>query len=217
MHYIIGDIHGCAKNLFGLFKKISGLFKQDDVLVFLGDYIDRGTHSYDVIDFLISLSKIRRTIFLKGNHEDMLLKYLNGEDIHGSYLLNGGQSTINSYKKNCGAFLLPDEHLSFFQNLKNYYEMDDFIAVHAGFNPNVYNIQDQSEMDTLWIREAFYRTEKRWDKTIIFGHTPTKYLGQNSWNVYFDEMKNIIGIDTGAVYRGLLTCITWPDLQVYQC
>lgn len=218
MYYIFGDIHGCYNRLLGLFDKLEGIIKDDDILVFLGDYIDRGTYSYEVIEYLISISgRGNKTIFLKGNHEDMFLKYLRGEDSAGIYLDNGGGMTLQSYKKNCGRLKIPQEHQKFFQNLQLYYEKDDFISVHAGFNPKVYNIEQQLEKDILWIREEFYRAERRWDKTIIFGHTPCIILGRKLQSVYFDEGRNIIGIDTGAVYGGVLTCLRWPDREIYQC
>ncbi len=217
MYYIIGDIHGYLDNLIELFGKIKGIISDDDTLIFLGDYIDRGAYSYEVIEYLLSISKNHRAIFLKGNHEDMLLNYLKGEDNFGIYLSNGGRVTIQSYKKNCGDFVLPEEHKNFFQNLELYTEMNDFVSVHAGFNPKINNIEDQLIDDILWIREAFFRSERKWDKTVIFGHTPTAILGQKTGSIFFEERKNIIGIDTGVAYGGVLTCLRWPDRAVFQC
>ncbi len=94
--FAIGDIHGCYDRLKTLMGKIpiDGL---RDTLVFIGDYIDRGPNSVEVVDYLIQLkNRVPETIFLKGNHEDMLDKFLNGAD-RFNYLLNGGQQTLDSY------------------------------------------------------------------------------------------------------------------------
>ena len=99
-YYIIGDIHGSLSNLQNLCKKIEDVINDDDVIIFIGDYIDRGPHSFEVIEYLISLAKSRTSIFLRGNHEDMLLDYLDGRDSSNIYLVNGGRETIKSYKKN---------------------------------------------------------------------------------------------------------------------
>ena len=169
-----------------------------------------------VIEFLLKLSGDYNTVFLKGNHEEMFLNYLDGNDRYNMFLHNGGSATIRSYKKNCGNMKIPSAHLDFFKKLNLYYEYSDFISVHAGFNPKIYNIEDQSEDDMLWIREAFYRADRKWDKTVIFGHTPTTFMGNRSTRVFSDKEKNIIGIDTGAVYGGKLTCLSWPEGRVFQ-
>ncbi|MDY6969554.1 MAG: metallophosphoesterase family protein [Spirochaetota bacterium] len=216
MYYIIGDIHGCLDNLVNLFNIIRKEVNKDDILIFLGDYIDRGEYSYGVIEYLLSISKIYKSIFLTGNHESMLLKYINGEDSSGVYFLNGGRETVKSYKKNCGSFKLPKKHLEFYKKLRYFFEVEDFIAVHAGFDPEIKDINKQLERDMIWIRDKFFKSNKRWNKTIIFGHTPTNYITGVRRNVYFDVEKNIIGIDTGAVYGGSLTCLRWPDKAVFQ-
>ena len=116
----------------------------------------------------------------------------------------------------CGNMKIPSAHLDFFKKLNLYYEYSDFISVHAGFNPKIYNMENQSPDDMLWIRESFFRSRRKWEKTVIFGHTPTTYMEGRSHNVYYDEEKNIIGIDTGAVYGGKLTCLRWPDRKILQ-
>ncbi|MCU0821436.1 MAG: serine/threonine protein phosphatase [Spirochaetes bacterium] len=217
MYYIFGDIHGCLPNLLELFGGIKGNINDNDRLIFLGDYIDRGIYSFEVIKFLININKNYDTVFLKGNHEDMFLKYMDGADRSGLFLDNGGRATLRSYKRNRGEFNVPEDHMKFFRNLKSSFEGEDFISVHAGFNPKIYNMEEQSEDDMLWIRDSFYRAVRRWEKTVIFGHTPTGLLGKRTGAVYFDGEKNIIGIDTGAVYGGVLTCLRWPDRKIFQC
>jgi serine/threonine protein phosphatase 1 len=120
IHYFIGDIHGHCDKLVSLIETVEALMGDDDALVFLGDYIDRGESSYEVIEYLIHLSRKHKTVFLKGNHEDMMLRYLQGEDLRDMYLVNGGERTIESYRRHCGAFRLPGRHRDFFRQICNF-------------------------------------------------------------------------------------------------
>jgi serine/threonine protein phosphatase 1 len=216
MYYIIGDIHGCFNNLKNLLKKIINIINDNDTIIFLGDYIDRGPSSYDVIALLIDISKKYSTVFLKGNHEDMFLKYLGGTYDFQNYFDNGGMATLRNYREKHGSSGIPSDHRSFFENLVQYYEAEDFIAVHAGLNPDIDKIEDQLPYEMLWTRHQFYRGSRIWPKTVIFGHTPCSILHGDNKNVYFNEKSNIIGIDTGACYGGSLSCIRWPDKTIFQ-
>jgi len=215
LFYIIGDIHGYFHRLVNLFNKLTKLVKDADTIIFLGDYIDRGPHSYEVIDFLIQISRTAglNSVFLKGNHEDMFLTYLRGEDSSGAYMINGGDATMRSYIAHCGVFELPEHHRDFFNNLALYYEGDDFIAVHAGLNPGIDSMEEQVDYELLWIREKFFRADKRWDKTIIFGHTPVSYI-EHDGQLYVDNERNIIGIDSGVIFGNQLTCLVWPERKI---
>jgi serine/threonine protein phosphatase 1 len=215
MHYIIGDIHGMLKNLSSLFSLLKKQITDDDTLIFLGDYIDRGLNSFEVIEYLLAVSRIYKTVFLKGNHENMFLKYINNIDLE-IFIANGGTSTLSSYRKNTGNLNLPETHKVFFENLDLFYENKEFIAVHAGLNPEINNLEKQSDHDMLWIREKFFRSEKIWDKTIIFGHTPCAILHGKPGEVYIDDQHKLIGIDTGACYGGKLSCFRWPDGKIFQ-
>ncbi len=214
MIYFIGDIHGHLERLVSLVREINSELQENDTIVFLGDYIDRGIDSYEVIEFLIELSRYRKAVFLKGNHEDMMLKYLKGDDPNGIFLYNGGDMTIRSYKKNVGAFKLPFHHRDFFSGLRLVHEGEDFIAVHAGLNPAKKSLADQDERDLLWIRDKFFRSSKRWEKTVIFGHTPTSYMGHGD-QVYIDKERNIIGIDSGVIFGRKMSCLRWPDRKIF--
>lgn len=213
-HYIVGDIHGMLNKLSGLYRRISSELVAEDTLVFVGDYIDRGPSSFEVVEFLLDVAARHESVFLKGNHEDLFLDALEGRH-REAFLENGGDATVQSYRAALGGMRLPDSHAAFFAALRLYHETDDFIAVHAGLKPNSYNIDIQDPADLMWIREAFYRNPRRWEKTIVFGHTPTMTLG-GSKNVYRDRHRNIIGIDTGAAYGGPLSCIRMPDGRVFQ-
>lgn len=202
MKYVIGDIHGQFYKL----KSLINLTKSDATeYIFLGDYIDRGLYSKEVIDFLIKLSKKVKCVFLIGNHEDMWFKYLKGDkswlDI---LLLYGGIETVKGYidkdltymeaktiviqaKKMENAFKI---HKKFFEKLLYYYELKDYICIHAGIDPMYKDIVllNHNEGDLLWIREDFINSKFLYKgKKIIFGHTSFK-------EPYVDEYK--IGIDT---------------------
>jgi serine/threonine protein phosphatase 1 len=206
--FAIGDIHGCYDKLKSLMEKIPIDFTRD-TLVFIGDYIDRGSQSVEVVDYLIKLKKrVPEVVFLKGNHEDMLDKFINGAD-RFTYLLNGGQQTLDSYLMKPAEsefFPIPAEHLDFFKSLRLFYETEEFIFVHAGLRPRV-PLGNQSTEDLLWIRSKFVGTKYDFGKRVIFGHTPLKQPLVES---------NKIGIDTGAVYGNKLTCVQLPDLQFFQ-
>ncbi len=206
--FAIGDIHGCYDRLKALVEKIPIDFSRD-TLLFIGDYIDRGPHSAEVVDYLIQLKKrVKEVIFLKGNHEDMLDKFLNGDD-RFTYLLNGGQQTLDSYlKKNVQpqSFPIPPDHIEFFKSLRLYYETEEYIFVHAGLRPRT-PLETQSAEDMLWIRDNFISTKYDFGKRVIFGHTPLKKPLVEP---------NKIGIDTGAVYGNSLTCVQLPELVFFK-
>jgi serine/threonine protein phosphatase 1 len=203
--FAIGDIHGSYEKLRTLIGKID-IDYRNDTLVFLGDYIDRGTGSYDVVSYLIDLKKQHENIvLLKGNHEEMLEDYLKGKN-RLTFLANGGQQTIDSYVAAGRSFsteLFPREHIDFFNSLELFYETDNYIFVHAGLRKNV-SIAEQKQEDLLWIRSHFIKTGYDFGKRVVFGHTPLPEPLVQS---------NKIGIDTGAVYGNRLTCVALPELK----
>jgi serine/threonine protein phosphatase 1 len=206
--FAIGDIHGCYDRLKTLMGKIP-IDCSRDTLVFIGDYIDRGPHSVEVVDYLIHLKKrVPEVIFLKGNHEDMLDKFLTGAD-RFTYLLNGGQQTLDSYLTKpvqSEFFPIPPDHMEFFKSLRLFYETEEFIFVHAGLRPRV-PLKSQNTEDLLWIRNKFVSTKYDFGKRVIFGHTPLKKPLVEP---------NKIGIDTGAVYGNVLTCVQLPDIVFFK-
>ena len=209
--FAIGDIHGCFDKLQRLILEIKA-DPVNDTLVFIGDYIDRADGGRDVVDYILKLKKtFQNVICLRGNHESMLLRFLDGveDDI---YLANGGFATLKAYgisrsdvpkvrKKK-----IPPDHLKFFKTLLPYYETDKFIFVHAGLIPGR-ELNEQSLYDMQWIRQTFIDSDDDFGKRVVFGHT------------HFSEPlveDNKIGIDTGAVYGGMLTCVELPALKFYQ-
>ncbi len=205
--FVVGDIHGCFDKLCALMDKIP-INNTRDLLIFIGDYIDRGPSSFDVVNYLIDFKKrVPGTIFIKGNHEDMLQNYLDGSD-RFTYLLNGGQQTMDEYlnrSDNKEPFPIPSEHLEFFNSLQLYYQTDDYIFVHAGLREKV-PLESQDKMDLLWTRDEFIHSDFNFGKRVIFGHTPFKEPLLQA---------NKIGIDTGAVYGNLLTCLQLPEMEFF--
>jgi serine/threonine protein phosphatase 1 len=185
------------------------------LLVFLGDYVDRGSDSKGVVDRLAGGLEDTAVVFLKGNHEDLLLSFLD-EPLTGlDWLHNGGEATLMSYGINAGAIndalwlgkkglteaaalfrsLLPDQHLHFFQSLNLCYRAGDYFFVHAGVRPGV-ALDRQTEEDLIWIREEFLNYPYDFGAVVVHGHTPAR-LPQ--------DLHNRIGIDTLAFHTGKLT------------
>jgi len=214
--FVIGDIHGCERELRYL---IDGLpLGQGDRLVFLGDYIDRGPDSSGVVSFLVELPKQLSSIefvFLKGNHEDMFLSFLGIGGAHADmFLINGGKATAASYgivtdKPSAQEVLsvLPSEHLTFYQLLRPFYLMEPFLCVHAGIDPEK-SLTKQTEEELLWIRNKFIFASHRLPYTVLFGHTPQH-------TVYYD-LPYKVGLDTGLVYGNMLTCLDVDEKVLYQ-
>ncbi|HHB75471.1 MAG TPA: serine/threonine protein phosphatase [Desulfobulbus sp.] len=206
---VIGDIHGCLGPLTNLLDMV---VDRAETLIFLGDYVDRGPESQQVIETLLQLKKKSglRLVFLKGNHELMLYNYLTGVD-RSIFLRVGGLQTLNSYNiaiNQEGNLLgcLPATHRTFFESLSLTHEDRHAIYVHAGLQPGVH-LSRQSPDWCLWVRDRFIRSSFSFGKPVIFGHTVfTNPLIEN----------NKIGIDTGAVYGGKLTALLLPDMEFIQ-
>jgi serine/threonine protein phosphatase 1 len=205
--FTIGDVHGCLDQLEDLVARIDP--KGDDLVIFLGDYIDRGPRSAEVVDFLIDLAKEVSCVFLRGNHEHMFLEFLEFGANKTLYFANGGMKTIESYlgpdepytSNVKTARALSEEHRDFYAGLKWYYEDQHYIYVHAGIRPGI-SMSRQERQDLIWIRDEFIFSPTEMKKKVIFGHTPfARPL------IKGDK----IGIDTGAVYGGVLTAVRLPE------
>jgi serine/threonine protein phosphatase 1 len=209
--FAIGDIHGCLDKLQRLIRDIAA-DPVNDTLVFIGDYIDRAHGGKDVVDYVLGLKKsYQKVIYLRGNHESMLMRYLEGLD-EDMYLANGGMMTLNAYgitrldSPRERKAKIPLDHLRFFESLLPYYETDQFIFVHAGLLPGI-PLARQAAHDLQWVRQEFIDSDYDFGKRVVFGHT------------HFSApliTANKIGIDTGAVYGGRLTCVELPTLKFYQ-
>ena len=206
--FVIGDIHGCHASLLALLDRIRPDLSRDKI-IFLGDYIDRGPDSKKVVSEVIRLMEEApgRVIPLMGNHEQIFLASLAGEE-RDFYLRMGGDKTLESYGIKPPftgriASAIPVSHLHFFKELLLFWEDRDYIYVHAGLQPGVH-LSQQSPRWCCWAREQFLESNYDFGKRVIFGHTPSiKPLIE----------KNKIGIDTGAVYGGSLTCLVLPNME----
>ncbi len=209
--FAVGDIHGNYDKLVSLMSQLPWN-RGTDLLVFLGDYIDRGKHSKEVVEYLITLKKSEeKTVFLMGNHERLLLNYYSSGSDYDLKLWRsfGGWDTIESYTNGVGVWgrpsFLPHPHLEFFRGLLPYYETEEYIFVHAGLRDGV-PLSEQKIDDLLWIRKSFTESDHSFNKTIVFGHTPMR-------SPYVSSGK--IGIDTGAGYGNVLTAVELPNVKFY--
>ncbi len=214
--FVIGDIHGCPLELELLLTHLEQVEKRnaDDLIIFIGDYIDRGPDSNAVVERLIQLATaVPETIFLRGNHEEMLLGFLGLTRTVAPYLENGGAITFASYgnanaaNKEDALSILPEAHLNFVKATERMLIVDNFLFVHAGINP-LRSLEDQDDEDVYWIRDVFIQNIHRLEKMVIFGHTPFE-------DVLF-HMPYKIGIDTGLVYGNALSCLELTEGIVLQ-
>lgn len=213
--YVIGDIHGCPDELATLIEALP--LDANDRLVFLGDYIDRGPDSKGVVSYLLQLraTASQTLVFLKGNHEDMLLSFIGLPGLYGDmFLYNGGRATLQSYGMVSAQWepeevrrRIPPAHLEFFKNLEIYHIVDSFLCVHAGIHP-LKPLEAQTEAEMLWIRNEFIHNAHRLPYTVLFGHTPQKA-------VLFD-LPYKVGLDTGLVYGNKLSCLELSEQMLFQ-
>ena len=224
--FAIGDIHGCLKQLISLQKNILNTknFKKDnDLLLYIGDYIDRGPHSKDVINQIIKLQKENiKSIFLMGNHEQVMIDFLFNKINNLKYWLNlGADQTFKSYKIEVAEFIkdgfeddkidrlrsvllneLSDEHIHFLKNLRLSYSVGNYLFVHAGINPEKI-LKDQDKMDLLWSRsDQFFDKNFKFEKIIVHGHTPEEKVINFPYR---------INVDIGCFFSGKLSCVCLND------
>jgi serine/threonine protein phosphatase 1 len=215
--YAVGDIHGRRDLLDRLLALVEADARRSSaarkLLVFLGDYIDRGDQSRQVIELLAD--KPARWegfewVCLKGNHEDALLRFLAGRPTAGAlWMHNGGWPTVQSYAadlvnpfdlpalREVMIAALPAAHRGFLESLALWRVEGDYCLVHAGLRPGV-ALEAQDPADLLWIREDFLAWPERHGRIVVHGHTPART----------PELKaNRIGIDTGAFVTGRLTAL----------
>jgi serine/threonine protein phosphatase 1 len=216
--YALGDIHGCYDQLKALLARIAADYAvrargRRPILVFLGDYVDRGPASDRVIDALIWLKRRPdlEVRLLKGNHEQALLAFLARPEEGAGWLRFGGAETLASYgvapPQDAAGYgrardelmeRMPASHLWLLQELEVMLTVGDYAFVHAGVRPGV-PLAEQAEEDVLWIRQPFLEAPGPHDKVIVHGHT---------WR---DERPQLhahrIGIDTGVYATGVLTAV----------
>lgn len=200
--FVVGDIHGTYTKLKDMLAKLDWRPGSGDKLIFLGDYIDRGPKSYEVVETVAELTDRyqHEVIALKGNHESMFLDFITGQ-CEPQLFANGLAATVRDYARPENEFSA--SHLRFYRNLPLSYETDHYIFVHAGLAPGL-PLKDQSPHDLLWVRDEFLLSDYDFGKTIVFGHTPFKepFVAPGR-----------IGLDTGAVFGGPLTAVVLPEMR----
>lgn len=216
--YAVGDVHGCLDQLEALHRAIGEDLRArphaDPLVIHLGDYIDRGPDSAGVIGRLIAPFPVPgvRVLNLVGNHEDMLLGALAGRRMEAEvWIANGGHAALASWavpprtplKKWEG--LLPPPHVAFMRGLALMHRAGGYVFVHAGIRPGI-ALDKQTRQDLLWIREPFLSSAAVHEAVVVHGHTP-----EDSDPVVRPSR---IGLDTGAVLGGPLTCAVFEADRV---
>jgi serine/threonine protein phosphatase 1 len=213
--FAISDIHGCFKPFYELIVNCIKL-KKTDQLILLGDYIDRGDQSKEVIDFIIDLKKSGFNVIpLTGNHEVMLLDSFNNPEILPLWLMNSGMSTLSSFGiQNIKE--IDKKYLDFFRSLEYYRIIDNVIFVHAGFDD--FAIDPFAERHgMIWECRTSYQHPLLSDKIIIHGHRPKTLSFLKG---LLNEKSRVIPIDTGCVYKtemgyGFLTALEVNSMTIF--
>lgn len=223
--FAIGDIHGGLKALKQLLKKLN--LKDNDHLVFMGDYVDGWSESAETVFYLMGLSKKHKCTFIKGNHDELCYEWLKTGTHTDEWVIHGGQATMDSYAKFSKQEI--EKQFTFFESLKNYMVLDDKkLFLHAGFTnlhgPHKEYFQKMLYWDrSLWEMslalnpnlpkdDVLYPKRLQLFKEIYVGHTPVTRIGKTKpvnaacvWNV-----------DTGAAFKGPLTAINTETKEVFQ-
>lgn len=215
--YAVGDVHGRLDLLDRLLSDINADLATrpiaQPIVVFLGDYIDRGPESAGVVERLITCHSAFKLVCLRGNHEALILQFLDDSALLTDWIRFGGISTMLSYglgprlniwmdkeSKEVGEELcraIPETHRIFLAGLSLSFTCGDYFFVHAGVRAGI-PFEEQSEHDLLWIRDDFLLHEEFFDKIVVHGHTPVAEP---------QVLRNRINIDTGAYATGRLTCL----------
>jgi serine/threonine protein phosphatase 1 len=222
--YAVGDIHGRSDLLDRLHEMIvadrakAGAVRP--VLVYLGDYVDRGPDSAGVIDRVLGPPPGDfDVVCLIGNHEQMMLDFLAGAGAGLGWLMNGGDATLASYGVPVAGEVyrreelvplqqaliqrLPAAHRRFLNGLSHTHREGDYLFVHAGIRPGV-PLDQQDAEDLIWIREEFLDSTTDHGAVVVHGHSIRPKV---------EMRKNRIGLDTGAFASGTLTCLVLQDDQ----
>jgi serine/threonine protein phosphatase 1 len=221
--YVIGDIHGRADLLDGVIEAIrrdvGGCPPSNALTVTLGDYVDRGPDSRGVLDRLANNPFPTEFIALKGNHEDLMLAFLDDPMVADHWRHIGGLETLHSYGIAVGSLMrgrnyeaaadalrvaLPQSHRDFLASLAISQIVGRYFFCHAGVRPGV-SLERQRDEDLLWIREPFLDSRIDFGKIVVHGHTPAELP---------EVLPNRINLDTGAFMTGRLTCAVLEGARV---
>lgn len=222
---VVGDIHGGLKALLQLLNKVA--VKDEDTLVFVGDYVDGWSESAQVIQFLIELSQKISCIFIKGNHDVWAEEWLRSGEVNPTWYMHGGKETIESYEGYTTA--QKNEHLSFFENMKLYHIDDEQrLFIHAGFT-SMHGVEKEVFKQAMYFDRTLWEMALTMDKRIKknselypkrLTHYKEIYIGHTPTINYNQEMPmqaiNVWNVDTGAAFTGKLSAIDIHTKEVYQ-
>lgn len=222
--FVVGDVHGQISMLEELLVNWN---EKTQTLLFLGDIIDRGEDSKACLERVRNLVSSGKAICLKGNHEQMLESFIKmPHEKFEHYRINGGMETLRD--------LLPGEPLNqlspavlteklqarypwllpYLESLPLFEEWGNYVFVHAGVDLSLSNWKESSPRDFIWIREEFYKHPNHSGNVFVFGHTPTPVLNEKETDHRLFEQNNLIGMDGGAVYGGVLYGLVFSKQKV---
>jgi calcineurin-like phosphoesterase family protein len=230
--FVVGDIHARCAQLLNLLDMLPRDPKTD-TLVFLGDLIDRGADAPGCVDHVrkLCLENPQRVICLRGNHEQMMMDFLDGQPTIWLTPVVGGERTFEQYTGRSPRFndeddseeirlllerAVPAEHLEFMRSLPFYFENEHAIYVHAGLDEGKHP-RESSPLSLMWMRDMeFYKNYR--GKPCVFGHTPTPLLPLRGrlgrHGIYISH--SAVGLDTGCERQSPLSCLSLPDFNLYQ-
>lgn len=226
--FVIGDIHGGLQAVHQIIERAN--VTANDTLIFLGDYVDGWSQSPQVLDYLIALEKKQKCIFIKGNHDELLLRWmtLGNKNIDETmWFKHGGEATVNAYKK--VTTQAKQEHINFLEKLQNYHlDHKNRLFVHAGFT-NINGVAYEFYPKLFYWERTLWETALSLDPTIpktsdyypkrlllyneiYIGHTPVTKIGKTTPV----NKANIWNVDTGAAFKGPLTILDVDSKQFWQ-
>jgi serine/threonine protein phosphatase 1 len=230
--FVIGDVHGRGAQLANLLQMLPR-DPAEDTLIFLGDLIDRGFDAPGCVEQVVSLCRANpeRAICLRGNHEQMMLDFIDGTADLWLTPVTGGERTFEQYAgrplaartdteldqaRKLIADKVPADHINFFRSLPYFYEDEYAFYVHAGLDQGKHP-RDSKPQSLLWLRDMeFYKNYR--GKPCVFGHTPTAFLPLRGrlgrHGIYISH--SAIGIDSGYNHHSPLSCLSLPDFTLYQ-
>ncbi|MEY4382504.1 MAG: hypothetical protein RI995_46 [Bacteroidota bacterium] len=222
---VIGDIHGGLRALHQILERAK--VSPNDKLIFLGDYVDGWSQSPEVIDLLITMKATHNVVCIRGNHDDLLLNWLQEGTDNPLWYQHGGEATVSAYQKQDAK--TRTTHISFLESLENYHlDEQNRLFIHAGFtNMNGIDFEYFPKLfywdRTLW--ETALALDKNLNATdvaypkrltlyneIFIGHTPVSRIGKTSPV----QMANVWNVDTGAAFRGPLTIMDVDSKAYWQ-
>ena len=217
--FVISDIHGMYYHL----EKILQYWDRKDRLIILGDLVDRGIDSLAVVQKIMNLTKKYDVTFVMGNHDQMLLDYIETPTNYERYFRNGAETTILSFTQDIRIHqrsheerakqltLKCKEEIDFLKTGLLYYQFGKVLFTHAGFWSWRHCWEETSDEQFVWIRDH-YKYKNKSGYVNVFGHTPTRLIHSNQSNdIWISEDKTYIGIDGGCAYGGQLNAILIND------